>query len=497
MKPDQINNLCAHILKISASFIQKISPANVILSLDEVNSVHADAVSNHHLIELLAQLNPHIFAHFCEALFQWLSNPENGLADHPFTLDSLTYFCRPSESLDNLFRQKLIKHQIRDGAIPIYTSLHKGGDFFSTLWATKILLNYNRDTFKNEIELALSYLIERKDFAARSTSQAGFLLFLLLKYGGSSFENEISDLLGLILPLAEAVDFSGGPVDIINNLYLLEDLVEYLHWKSDPEIMKLVELKLIDFFQLQETVMQPAVFEKWAGFRPQSPIFQMAIKAAVVAVKYLNIHVNHNLALDLNSYLYCDYRETRYKFNRSEQELEQYRQQYDGIKKEFQYYESTLEEMWRKSESDYSTSIFLMMPFKKDPKLDKLTAVIKKTCLKFGFKVFRVDDPFRNLKDQLWDNIVCNMLACKYGIAVYTSKKKPRSREDQLLFSDNPNVALEFGFMKSRGKQILVLKDKKVNLPADQRGFLWNDIDVKSPEKTVPKPLADWLKQWL
>ena len=55
--------------------------------------------------------------------------------------------------------------------------------------------------------------------------------------------------------------------------------------------------------------------------------------------------------------------------------------------------------------------------------MEKITDTIKKTLEEHGLCGWRADDPGRTLMEDIWDNIVVNMLSCKYGIAVFVDKK--------------------------------------------------------------------------
>ncbi len=95
MKNQEFNStdLKKHVLEIAYSFINQIDGDNVIHSWDTKSSIIPDAVANYHLIELLSELNPDVFWHFCNSLFSWLSDGQNGYSTHPFTLDAYTKFC--------------------------------------------------------------------------------------------------------------------------------------------------------------------------------------------------------------------------------------------------------------------------------------------------------------------------------------------------------------------------------------------------------------------
>lgn len=498
MNQKQLENLRFHIIQIATSFINEISEDNTILALNANNEVTPEAVCNHHLIDLLSQLSPHVFIFYCESLFNWLADPKNGYSGHPFTLDSYTLFCQKSPENDEIFSRAIAEKQLIDGSIPVYTAFIEGGDFFSTLWATKILINYNKETFSKIIRNSIGYLIEKQKIGARSLAQRGFLLYLLLRFNPDEYQDSITYLFPDLLDAAKRISFSGNVLTHINDLYLLEDLIEYYQHFKDEKVFDVISEKLVVLFQLNEDKpILPDVFKKWSDIKPQQPYLQLLLKSAVVATKYLNSSGFQAPIFEINSHLHQTYRQIMYFGIKADRELKKYKIQYDSIATEFQHYETDLKTMWDKSESEYDKSIFLMMPFKTDMEFRVLTDEIKKVCKEMGFKAFRVDDPFRKPYDTLWENIVLNMLGCKYGISVYVSEKSVDKVSEEIRFFHNPNVALEFGFMKSRGKKILILKDETSNMPSDLQGFLWRPFDIKNPDKTIEGALKPWLAELL
>lgn len=499
-KGDDMNEQCkanlgTHIIQIAATFINELSEDNVIYSLDPDDSSHPDAAACHHLLELLCELDQNIFNHYCEEIFQWLADPKNHYSGHPFTLDSYTRLCSRTAENDEIFRKTLLSEQLQDGSIPVYTSMVGGGDFFSTLWAAKILVNYNKKLFSAEIEKAIKYLLQREPVAAGTASQKGFLLYILLRYDSNKYSDDITRLTEQLYDVAKDITFDGNPVQIINDLYVLEDLIEYYKIAGTNKIGELIKIKLIQLFQLEAEPTLPDSFAKWSKMKPQSPYFQALLKAATVSQIYLHITESNSLAIKLNSYLHNSYRRIKYIGLAIERVLKQYKRQYEEMENEFKYYEEALKMMWEKTSSDYEHSIFLMMPFKDDIDYRTLTETIKKTCKKLGYKVFRVDDDGRKPFDTLWDNIVLNMLGCKYGISIYVSDKAIDRMTDELRFFENPNVALEYGFMKSRAKKVLILKDISAKTPSDLQGFVWKPFDLKNPDKTVPSVVTGWIKE--
>lgn len=497
VESNQIDNLKFHVIQIASSMIHQISSSNTIQSLDNDQSVFPDAVSNHHLIEILSMLNSDVFIHYCQTLFKWLSEPKNGYLDHPFTLDSYTNFCIRNGHNDSVFYDTIAKKQLADGSIPIYTALIRGGDFFSTLWAIKILTKYNSEFFSETIEKGIEYLLEKKDISARTSSQRGFLLYVLIHYGNAKFQKEIELLAQEIIAVGKEISFNGNVIDLINDVYILEDLQEYYYYSQSDEAGSIIESKLIDLFDLSSEKELPKAFSKHNGTIPESPFYQLLLKSAKIAVNFLTHNGEERLGFEINAYLHGEYRKSRYERLALSLNLKEYKKQYDGIEYKFRRYDDALKLMWEKTDSEYERSIFLMMPFKSDLNTRALTKYIRKTSEELGIKVFRVDDEHRKPYDTLWDNIVLNMLGCKYGIAVYISDKHIDKLTDEPKFFHNPNVALEFGFMKSRGRKVLILKDKDSIIPSDLQGFIWRPFDIRNPDTSVSGPVGEWINEYL
>ncbi|OGL61588.1 MAG: hypothetical protein A3J27_04615 [Candidatus Tectomicrobia bacterium RIFCSPLOWO2_12_FULL_69_37] len=76
------------------------------------------------------------------------------------------------------------------------------------------------------------------------------------------------------------------------------------------------------------------------------------------------------------------------------------------------------------------------------------------------------------------------MLCCKYGVAVL---------ENIIVDEFNPNVALEYGFMRAMGKPALLLKEKRFKPRADILGTIWQDFDILNIDPTVPNAIDKWL----
>jgi len=166
-----------------------------------------------------------------------------------------------------------------------------------------------------------------------------------------------------------------------------------------------------------------------------------------------------------------------------------------GMYEEFEQYDSALQKTLEKF--PYEKSVFIMMPFgENDIRLRIITDTIKETLEEHSLCGWRADDLERSLMEDMWPNIVVNMLSCKYGIAVYVDRTLLDRYTDEQVTVFNANIALEVGFMKSRGLDVLLLKDKRLEkLHTDIISKLYEEFDFDDPEGCVKKSVTDWIKK--
>lgn len=149
------------------------------------------------------------------------------------------------------------------------------------------------------------------------------------------------------------------------------------------------------------------------------------------------------------------------------------------------------------AESPYDKNVFIMTPFREDPRYQLMEMVIKVELDNHRFKGWIASD--KMLHNDLWPNTQAFMLACKYGIAVFTASEEQEGDITQLKEKVyNPNVSIELGFMLSRGKEVLILKDEKLEtLMADMMGSLYEDFDLQKTRKTLPPIIERWVNDRL
>jgi hypothetical protein len=89
--------------------------------------------------------------------------------------------------------------------------------------------------------------------------------------------------------------------------------------------------------------------------------------------------------------------------------------------------------------------------------------------------------------DLLWDNVELYLLGCRRGIAIV---------EDKYLPELNPNVAMEWGWMRGMGKKVLYLAEKDFKKErADLSGLLKDEFSWTEPEPGVRQAVGKFLAE--
>ncbi|MGZ5156594.1 MAG: hypothetical protein ACXWCO_13010 [Caldimonas sp.] len=136
---------------------------------------------------------------------------------------------------------------------------------------------------------------------------------------------------------------------------------------------------------------------------------------------------------------------------------------------------------------DYDRNVFIMTRFVPgDRLLDQLDLKLRRTLCRHNLTGLRADDRVYPIDRQLWKNVCVYMLCCSYGIAVL---------EDRIKDEFNPNVALEYGFMRALDKPTLLLKDIGFhNLRADILGTLHEPFDIADIAGSLARPVENWIR---
>jgi len=141
---------------------------------------------------------------------------------------------------------------------------------------------------------------------------------------------------------------------------------------------------------------------------------------------------------------------------------------------------------------DYDKSIFAMTKFPDSEKADnheQLATVI--SCVEVAVRSCgyepRIARGSSRYYDALWENVELHLLGCSRGIAIVEDKAKTEL---------NPNVAMEWGFMRAMGKPVLYLEEESFSSSrADWSGLIHDQFSWTNPAPGIENAIANWLKK--
>jgi hypothetical protein len=138
--------------------------------------------------------------------------------------------------------------------------------------------------------------------------------------------------------------------------------------------------------------------------------------------------------------------------------------------------------------TDYRKNVFIMTRFTTGNKLlEELDTEVRRVLKTNDLNPLRADDKMYLRDRNLWNNVCVYMNCCKYGIAIL---------EDRVANEFNPNVAIEYGYMRALNKPVLLLADTGFrNLRADIIGTLREQFDITDIKGTIDNPINIWLKE--
>jgi len=137
---------------------------------------------------------------------------------------------------------------------------------------------------------------------------------------------------------------------------------------------------------------------------------------------------------------------------------------------------------------NYEKNIFIMARLAPGNRLlEQLDEGIRDVLKSRGLDPVRADDKMYMRDRNLWNNVCVHMLCSAQGLAVL---------EDRVKDEFNPNIALEYGFMRALNKPTLLLADSGFrNLRADIIGTLREEFDIVDIEGTIRQPIEKWLTE--
>ena len=144
----------------------------------------------------------------------------------------------------------------------------------------------------------------------------------------------------------------------------------------------------------------------------------------------------------------------------------------------------------RSAFGDPALNVFIMTKYPdaseaNDTQLQKVINVTVQAIRDGGF-IPRLASDARN-HPLLWDNIESYLLYCDQAIAIV---------EDCHTEELNPNVAMEWGWMRAMGRPVLFLKEVSFSqLRADWEGLVSDTFDWNAPEVRIRPAVVRWLNE--
>jgi len=141
-----------------------------------------------------------------------------------------------------------------------------------------------------------------------------------------------------------------------------------------------------------------------------------------------------------------------------------------------------------KDHPNYMKNVFIMMKFdENNSQLQEVETELRSLLKEKGFNPLRADDKVYPKDRDLWNNVCTYMICCKQGIAVLENKSKDEY---------NPNVAIEYGFMRALNKRALLLAEQDFpRARADVVGKLREKFDIDDIKNSIRNPIEKWIKE--
>ena len=142
--------------------------------------------------------------------------------------------------------------------------------------------------------------------------------------------------------------------------------------------------------------------------------------------------------------------------------------------------------------ANFEKSIFVMTKFpdsKKpggaDGQLATVIQAVRDAVQNCGYVArLATDTQYHNI---LWDNVELYLLGCRRGIAIV---------EDKYLPELNPNVAMEWGWMRGMGRDVLYLVENDFKRQrADWGGLIESSFEWANPAQDIKTGVEAWLKR--
>ena len=136
---------------------------------------------------------------------------------------------------------------------------------------------------------------------------------------------------------------------------------------------------------------------------------------------------------------------------------------------------------------EFDKNVFIAMRFRTSKQFLEIHSAVKAGLSKYGLQGHRSDDKMYPSDGDLWTNICVYMMGCKYGVCIF-------EEIDDREF--NPNVPLEYGFMRAMNRQTLLLKDDRMpRMPSDMTGKVHRTFDTYNITATIEETIKQWCER--
>jgi hypothetical protein len=166
--------------------------------------------------------------------------------------------------------------------------------------------------------------------------------------------------------------------------------------------------------------------------------------------------------------------------------------EYDRFPERHEAHFAKLEDFYRKApdseDRGFETSVFVMTKFPEadapqSEELQKVIDTVQASILKRGYFPRIASETDHH--EWLWANVEVFLLGCGRGVAIV---------EDKYRAELNPNVAMEWGWMRDMGRPVLFLREKDFGCDrANLSGLTVYDFDWLDPEPGVRAAITKFL----
>ncbi|MGY5859413.1 MAG: hypothetical protein RTU63_08580 [Candidatus Thorarchaeota archaeon] len=388
---------------------------------------------------------------------------------------------------------ELLKHKhAASGLIFFPHTFTQLGDHFSTMWALKLILQSNRgDKYRNVVKRAIKALKQDTKFMlSKQPDFIGFFIYVLSLQDSAGSTKIIDDCVNQLLK--DCSSWINPSTNLRNGAFVTYDLLAVVQQRND--VLPLIERWIIDTFSLNdasensERELFTKSFQEYAESRNPDTTLQGFIRATITAIAYLKLR-----GFTCNPISYFASKSVLYH-NLAKKTVHQLKVM-EPLLSAYEVMESLDETLTEFKEiSPPERSVFIMYSMKEHQLLNDILKHIRDVLKQFNL-VARYVGQDNQYHDELWNNNMIHMYGCNYGIAIFENIVTD-SKEVQI--GPSTNVLIEYGFMKGKGSNVLILQDKDTikhidELPSLLKGALRRSFQ-SSKTSSVKRPIRSWLR---